>query len=123
MPQVRGHEWETQKDVVVGPPAGSRGGLYHGSSLDKSTADHLVPRPPRQSSASRLVRKVLTVVGHPVSRMRVFQVADGVFVIVAINFRAAIGELALYRNVILDSNAIEIQSPWAGSISNRYLGF
>src|SRR5690606_8674791 len=32
-----------------------------------------------QSSASRLVRKVFAVVGHPVLRMTAFQVPEGVF--------------------------------------------
>lgn len=36
-----------------------------------------------QSSASRLVRKVLTVVGQPRLRMTAFQVFEGVLVIVA----------------------------------------
>ncbi|MNE88998.1 hypothetical protein D3C80_1863650 [compost metagenome] len=37
-----------------------------------------------QSSASRLVRKVLALVGHPVLRITAFQVPAGVLTIVAI---------------------------------------
>src|SRR5690606_28069816 len=73
-----------------------------------------------QSSASRLVRKVLDAVGQPVFRMTAFQVPEGVLTIVAMRVEApksTLGASPLYRNCTWLAN-LENPPAWGNTLNH-----